>query len=110
KQQVAAAHAKGQEALAEKQAILASETATNDLLSRLQAANSHIEVLEQLLSQKEIECGRLQSELEKSNENLQKHKDSSALWKAKHEKTYHELCMQCQSTKRGQGKLAKLEE
>ncbi|KAF8808752.1 hypothetical protein BYT27DRAFT_7222765 [Phlegmacium glaucopus] len=110
KQQIAAAHAKGQEALAEKWAILASETATNDLLSRLQAANSHIEVLEQLLSQKEIECGRLQSELEKSNENLQKHKDSSALWKAMHEKIYHELHMQRQSTKRGQEKLAKLEE
>ncbi|KAF8804555.1 hypothetical protein BYT27DRAFT_7259036 [Phlegmacium glaucopus] len=91
KQQIAAAHAKGQEALTEKRAILASETATNDILSRLQAANSHIEVLEQLLSQKEIECGRLQSELEKCNENLQKHKDSSALWKEKHEKTYHEL-------------------
>ena len=64
----------------------------------------------QLLADKDMECRRLQSELNKSNQELQKHQNSSALWKTKHEKTYHELHMQWQTTKRGQDKLARLEE
>jgi len=99
KQQRAAAYAKGQAVIAEKWAVLASETATNDLWDRLEAANLRIEALEQLLSEKEMQCCRLKSELEKSNQKLQKHQDDSALWKMKHKKTYHELHMQHQSTK-----------
>ena len=38
------------------------------------------------------------------------HQDSSVLWKEKHEKTYHELRMQRQTTKRGQQKLTQLQE
>jgi len=48
KRQAAAANKKAQEVHAEKRAILASETATNDLWNSLQAANSRIEELEQL--------------------------------------------------------------
>ena len=110
KQQIAAAHQKGQNILAEKHAILTSETATDDLLDRLQAANLHIEELEQQLAQKDAELCRLQSELEKSNQRLQKNKEDSVLWKEKHEKTYHELHMQHQTTKCGQEKLAQLQE
>ena len=52
----------------------------------------------------------LQHELEKANQNLKKHQDDSALWKTKHKGTYHELHMQCQTTKRGKEKLTRLEE
>ena len=110
KQQRAAAYLKGQAVIAEKRAVLASETATNDLWDRLEAANLCIEALEQLLSEKEMKCCRLKYELEKSNQKLQKHQDDSALWKMKHKETYHELRMQRQSTKRGQKKLAQLGE
>src|SRR5437016_4891397 len=99
KRQASAAHAKGQEVLAEKWAIMASETATNDLWNSLQAANSRIEQLEKQLADKDVECHRLQSELDNFKQKLQKHQDSSSLWKAKHEKTYHELRMQRQTTK-----------
>ena len=96
---LAAARAKGKSVQADKQAVLASETVTDDLWNSLQAANLRIEELEQQLAQKDAECHRLQSELEKSNQKLQNHKDSSAIWKEKQEKTYHELRMQRQTTK-----------
>ena len=106
---LAAARAKGKSIQADKQAALASETATDDLWNSLQAANLHIEELEQQLAQKDAECHRLQSELEKSNQKFQNHKDSSAFWKEKQEKTHHELRMQRQTTKRGKEKLARVE-
>ena len=95
KQQAAAANLRAQEVHAEQRAVLASETATDDLWNSLQAANSRIKELENLLAEKDAECSRLQSELAKVNEKLHVYQDSSALLKAKHEKTYHELCMQC---------------
>jgi len=110
KRQAAAANKKAQEVHTEKRAILASETATNDLWNSLQAANSRIEELEQLLADKDLECRQLQSELDISNQKLKGHQDNSALWKMKHEKTYHELRMQRQTTKRGQEKLIRLQE
>ena len=78
---------------------MASETAIDDLWNSLQAANSRIKELEQLLADKDLECHRLQSALHNSNQKLQKHQENSALWKTKHEKTYHELRMQCQTSK-----------
>ena len=109
KQQMAAARAKGQESLVEKRTVLTSETAKEDLWDRLQTANSRIAELEQLLAQKDTECQTLQTELEKSNQNLKKHQDDSAFWKKKHKETYHELRMQCQTTKRGKDKVIRLE-
>jgi predicted nucleic acid-binding Zn-ribbon protein len=105
-QHLAAARAKAKIVLADKQATLASETATDDFWNRLQVANSHIEELEQQLAQRDADCIRLQSELDKSNQKLDKHQEGSALWKAKHEKTYYELRMQHQTTQQGQVKLA----
>ena len=102
KWQAAAANLRVQEVHAKKQAILASEIATDDLWNSLQAANSHIKELENLLADKDTECHRLQSELDKANQKLHVYQDSSALWKAKHEKTQHELHMQHQTTKQGQ--------
>ena len=110
KQQAAAANSRAQEVHAEKRAVLASETATNDLWSSLQAANSRIQELENLLADKDTENHRLHTELDKANQKLQVYQDSSALWKGKHEKTYHELRMQRQTTKRGQAKLTQLQE
>ena len=69
-----------------------------------------IEELEQQLTQKDSELCRLQSEIERSNQKLQKNQEDSALWKAKQGKTYHELRMQRQTTKRGQRKMAQLQE
>ena len=96
--------------IAEKRAALASETATDDLWNSLQAANSCIKELENLLAEKDTECHRLQSELDRATKKLHVHQDDSAVWKGKHEKTYHELRMQCQTTKRGQQKLTKLQD
>ena len=101
---------KAQELHSEKRAVLASETVTDDLWNRLQAANSQIEELENLLADRDTECHRLKSELDKANQKLHMHKDSSALWQEKHEKTYHELRMQHQTTKRGQKKLTQLQD
>jgi len=52
----------------------------------------------------------LQSELEKANEKLAKHQADSNFWKSKHEGTYCELCLQCQTAKRKQEKADKLEQ
>ena len=41
---------------------------------------------------------------------MQKNQEDSVLWKAKQGKTYHELCMQHQTTKHGQKKMAQLQE
>ena len=108
--QASSANAKGNEVLAEKKSILSSETAKNDLWDSLQAANLRISELEQLLAEKDTECHRLQTALDNCNQKLQKHQDSSAVWKVKHEKIYHELRMQRQTTKRGKEKLSQLEE
>ena len=94
KQQIAAAHKKGQSILAEKRATLTSETALDDLWESLQAANLRIEELEQQLAQKDTELSRLRCELEKSGQKLQKNQNDSALWKEKHGKMYYELRMQ----------------
>jgi len=110
KKQAAVAHLRGQEVIAEKRAALASETATDDLWNSLQAANSHIKELENLLAEKDTECHRLQSELDRATKKLHVHQDDSAVWKEKHEKTYHELHMQRQTTKRGEQKLTKLQD
>ena len=110
KQQIAAAHKKGQNVLADKRSTLSSGTVADDLWDRLQVANLRIEELEQQLAQKDSELCRLQSELERSNQKLQKNQEDSALWKAKQGKTYHELRMQRQTTKRGQRKMAQLQE
>ena len=110
KQQIAAAHKKGQNVLADKHSALSSETAADDLWVKLQVANLCIEELEQQLAQKDSELFRLQSELERSNQKLQKNREDSALLEAKQGKTYHELRMQRQTTKRGQKKLAQLQE
>jgi hypothetical protein len=104
------ANLRAQEVLSEKQALLASETPTDDLWNSLQAANSRNKELENLLAEKDRELHRLQSELDKANKKLHMHQDSSALWQEKHEKTYHELRMQRQTTKRGQQKLTKLQD
>jgi len=101
---------RAQEVIAEKGAVLASETTTDDLWNSLQVANSCIKDLENLLAEKDTECQRLQSELDKANQKLDMHQDSSALWKEKHEKTYHELRMQRQTTKQGQKKLTQVQE
>ena len=108
--QAASASQKANEVQDEKRSILTSETAKNDLWNSLQAANLRISELEKLLEEKDLECHRLQSALDNCNQKLQKHHDSSALWKEKHEKTYHELHMQSQTTKRGKEKLTRLEE
>ena len=108
--QAASANAKGNEVQAEKRSILSSETATNDLWNSLQAANSHISEIEQLLAEKDKECHRLQSELDNCNQKLQKQQESSALWKEKHKNTYHKLRMLHQTTNRGQKKLTRLKE
>ena len=110
KRQAAEAQLRGQEVIADKRAALASETATDDLWNRLQAANSRIKDLENLLAEKDTECHRLQSELDKAIKKLHVHQDNSAVWKEKHEETYHELRMQCQTTKQGQEKLTKLQD
>ena len=65
---------------------------------------------QKLLEEKYLECHRLQSALDNCNQKLQKHHDSSALWKEKHEKTYHELRIQSQTTKQGKENLTRLEE
>ena len=87
KKQAAVANLKAQELRSEKRAVLASETVTDDLWNSLQAANSRIEELENLLADRDTECHRLKSELDKANQKLHMHKDSSALWQEKHEKT-----------------------
>jgi chromosome segregation ATPase len=83
---------------------------TDDLWNSLQAVNLRIKELENLLAENSTEFHRLELELDKANEKLHMHQDSSALWKEKHEKTYHELRMQRQTTKPGQEKLNQLQE
>ena len=108
KQQIAAAHKKVQNVLTDKRSTLSSGTVADNLWDRLQVANLHIEELEQQLAQKDSELCRLQSELERSNQKLQKNQEDFALWKAKQGKTYHELRMQHQTTKHE--KVAQLQE
>src|SRR6266511_6362514 len=85
RQHLAAAQAKGRQIIAEKHAVLASETANEDLWNELQTANSRIQELELELAQKIAECTNLQSELENANEKLAKYQADSNFWKSKHE-------------------------
>ena len=100
KRQAAAVNSKAQEVHAEQKAVLASVIVTDDLWNSLQDANMRIKELENLLTDKDIECHRLQSELDTANQKLHTYKESFAFLKAKHEKTYHELHMQCQTPKK----------
>ncbi len=109
KQHLVAAQAKGRQIIAEKHAVLASETANEDLWNELQTANSRIQELELELAQKIAECTNLQSELEKANEKLAKYQADSNFWKSNHEGTYHKLCLQRQTAKQKQEKAHKLE-
>jgi len=61
--------------------------------NKLQAANLHIEELEQQLAQKDTKCCKLQSELKKSKQKLQNYQNGSSHWKTKQEETHHELHM-----------------
>lgn len=102
--------AKGREVLAEKRAALASETAPDDLWANLQNAKSCIARLELALAQKNDECQKLQSELEKLNQKWTQSQAEVSEWKLKHQMTYRDLCTQCQATKRGWDKLESLAE
>jgi len=110
KQQLAAVQTKGCKILAEKHAVQASETASEDLWNELQTANLCIQELELYLAQKIAECTNLQSELEKANKRLAKHHADSNFWKSKHEGTYCELRLQRQTAKQKQEKADKLEQ
>ena len=105
----AAGMAKAREARAEKKTSLESETAMEDIWDELKTANSRIHELELLLAQKTTECTVLQSNLEKSNQQLAKFRADASLWKAKHKSTYHELRMERQITKRWKNKICQLE-
>jgi len=110
KKQRAAAHAKGQAALTEKHAALASDTAIDDLWNQLQAANSRIEELEQLLAQKDTDLCKMQSELEKTKKKLVESWDDSKLMKKRQDDTSHRLHMERQRLERGKVKMAQLED
>ncbi len=98
-----AAHlAKGRAVKAEKQAQLSSESAFEDLWGSLQSANARIAELENELAQKSAELAKLQTQLDKSTEQCSQLASGVALWKSKHEATYHELRMQRQTSNRGQ--------
>ena len=104
-----AAHlAKGRAVKAEKQAQLSSESAFEDLWGSLQSANARIAELENELAQKSAELAKLQTQLDKSTEQCSQLASGVALWKSKHEATYHELRMQRQTSNRGQVKIAHL--
>jgi chromosome segregation ATPase len=105
-----AALAKAREVLSDKNILLASETATEDLLSELQAAHVQIRSLEVELAQKNAECNQLHLDLEIANQKLAKQEADLSFLKSKQEKTYHELCMQRQTAKQGQVKQARLQE
>ena len=95
--------------MAEKQALLASETAATDLWNELQNARQRIKELELKLMQKDEEFNDLYSNLEQSNQKLSKCEADMSLLKSKQEKTYHDLRMQCQTAKHGQVKVSQLE-
>jgi len=101
--------AKAREVLTEKRTILASETATDDLWTELQAAHQRIDELETKLGEKDKLVQKLSTDLEKSNQKLFQYEDKITFLELKQEKTYHELRMQRQTTKRGQVKVANLE-
>ncbi|KAF8799089.1 hypothetical protein BYT27DRAFT_7227979 [Phlegmacium glaucopus] len=87
--------AKGREIKVEKQA---------------QSAKLRITELELEIIQKSSECKQLQVELDKSNKKCSQLAADLSMWESKHKDTYHKLRMQCQTTKRGQDKVAQLTE
>ncbi|KAF8801467.1 hypothetical protein BYT27DRAFT_7309985 [Phlegmacium glaucopus] len=102
--------AKGRAIKAEKQAQVSSESALDDLWSSLQSAKLRITELELEIIQKSSECKQLQVELDKSNKKCSQLAADLSMWESKHKDTYHKLRMQCQTTKRGQDKVAQLTE
>lgn len=100
--------AKSRGCLAQKKDTMSSETATEDLWTKLNAANLRINKLELALAQKNAACEELRSDLESSRAQYEKlsQKQTQAradvsLWKSKHQKIYHEVRMQRQATQRG---------
>jgi len=102
--------AKGRAATAEKQAQLSSESAIDDLWSSLQAANGHSTELENELAEKNAKLNKLQAKLKKSTQQRSQLAADLSLWKSKHKLIYHDLQMQCQTSKCGQDKIASLNE
>ena len=102
--------AKERAAKAEKQTQLSSESAIDNLWSSLQAANGHITELENELAEKNAEFNKLQAKLEKSTQQCSQLATDLSLWKSKHKLIYHDLQMQRQTSKRGQDKIASLNE
>jgi len=95
--------------LAEKHSFIATEVNVNDLKEQLYQAIQKTQELERLLSEKEAQYGILQIELERSKDLINELKEEMSLWKAKHKKVYHSLCMQCQAAKHGLSKQRLLE-
>ena len=104
------ARARAIEVLAEKNATLSSEMAAENLWHQLQTANSRIMELEEMLALKEVECNKLQSNLDKCKQEIIEYKTSASSWESKQKATYHDLRMQRQITKCGQTKQAKLQQ
>ncbi|KAF8804582.1 hypothetical protein BYT27DRAFT_7213745 [Phlegmacium glaucopus] len=75
-----------------------------------QSAKLCITELELEVIQKSSECKQLQVELDKSNKKCSQLAADLSMWESKHKDTYHKLCMQRQTTKRGQDKVAQLTE
>ena len=96
--------------LAQKHAALGSDTAAEDLWDQLQEALNNNEELEQQLSQKSLECKSLHSELETFRKKCTQLTDEVFHWRSKQEATYHSLCMEHQTAKRGSAKIDRLEE
>ncbi|KAF9474254.1 hypothetical protein BDN70DRAFT_908580 [Pholiota conissans] len=104
-----AAMEKARDVLSSQQAVLASDTAKEDLWKDLQTANLHIQDLKSELAQKDIEIKKISTKFEKATEKLNEYEALISLWKTKHADTYHELHMQRQTTKRAQAKHVRLE-
>ncbi|KAF8813366.1 hypothetical protein BYT27DRAFT_7250897, partial [Phlegmacium glaucopus] len=102
--------AKGRAIKAEKQAQVSSESALDDLWSSLQSVKLCITELELEVIQKSSECKQLQVELDKSNKKCSQLAADLSMWESKHKDTYYKLCMQRQTTKCGQDKVAQLTE
>ena len=101
---------KAVETKAQKRAALGSETAAEDLWDQLQEALANNKELEQQLSQKSLECESLHSELETFRQKCTQLTDEVFHWRSKQEATYHSLCMECQTAKRGSTKIDRLEQ
>jgi adenine-specific DNA glycosylase len=83
--------------IAQKHAILGSETAAEDLWDQLQEALTSNKELEQQLSQKSLECESLHSELKTFRQRCTHLTDKVSHWQSKQEATYHSLRMERQT-------------